>query len=149
MARALGVVRPDAREAIRLQLQPDRRHVGLRAGAPALGHHAIGDPELLLDVMADLVRDDVRLCEVAGGAEALAQRAEEVEVEIDLLVLRTVERPGGGAGDAARRLHGAVEEDQLGISILAAHATEQRAPGVLGVGEHRGHEVTQVVVAAR
>src|SRR5438874_902726 len=149
VARALGVVRPDAREAIRLQLQPDGRRVGLRPATPALGHHAIRDPELLLDVMADLVGDHVRLREIAGGTEPLAPRAEEVQVEIDLLVWRTVERPGGGSGDAAGGLHRAVEEHQPGISILAPHAAEQRAPGVLGVGEHRRHEVTQVVVAAR
>src|SRR5437868_3211953 len=108
VARALGVVRPDAREAIGLQLQPDGRRVGRRPAAPALGHHAIGDPELFLDVMADLVRDHVRLREVTGRPEPLAQRTEEVEVEIDLLVLRTVERAGGGPGDAARGLYGAV-----------------------------------------
>src|SRR5439155_7839858 len=127
VARALGVVRPDAREAIRLQLQPDGRRVGLRPATPALGHHAIRDPELLLDVMADLVGDHVRLREITGGTEPLAQRAEEVEVEIDLLVWRTVERPGGGSGDAASGLHRAVEEHQPGISRLARHAAERGA----------------------
>ena len=71
VARALGVVRPDARQAVGLQLQPDGRRVGLRSAAPALGHHAVGDSELLLHVMADLVRDHVRLREVTGRAEPL------------------------------------------------------------------------------
>jgi hypothetical protein len=37
----------------------------------------LGDPEQVLDVMADLVRDDVGLGEVAGRAELVAQVAIE------------------------------------------------------------------------
>ena len=46
--------------------------------------------------MADLVRDDVRLREVAGRAEALVQLPVETEVDVELVVAWTVERPDRG-----------------------------------------------------
>ena len=52
----------------------------------------IGDAEQLLHVMADLMGDDIGLGEVAGRAEAVLQLLVEVEVDIDLLVVRAVER---------------------------------------------------------
>ena len=42
--------------------------------------------------MAEFVRDDVGLGEVAGGAEALTEFVEEPEVEIDVAIARTIER---------------------------------------------------------
>ena len=52
----------------------------------------VGEAEQILDVMADFVRDDVRLREVARRAEAAIELAEEAQVDIDLLIGRTVER---------------------------------------------------------
>ena len=49
-------------------------------------------PSQRLHVMAELVRDDVGLGEVTGCAEALTQLVEEPEVQIDVLITRTVER---------------------------------------------------------
>ncbi len=64
----------------------------------------LGDAGERLHVVAVLVRDHVRLGEVAGRLEALGELAEEAEVEVDLAVERAVERPGaGGAGAAAGR----------------------------------------------
>ena len=48
--------------------------------------------------MADLVRDHVRLSEIAGRPEAVAQLTEERQIEIELLVGRAVERTGRRAG---------------------------------------------------
>ena len=99
--------------------------------------------------MADLVRDHVGLREVTGRAKAITQRAEEVEVEIDLLVLRAIERSRRRAGHPARGLHRRVEQDELRLTILSPHVAEQRAPGVLGVGEHGRDEVAHLVASAR
>jgi hypothetical protein len=109
--------------------------------------HPLRRAEERLHVVADLVGDDVGLREVPRGPEALAQVAEEREVEIEAVVARAVERPDRGAGHAARRLHRPREEHERRIPVLAVHAREDVAPDVLGVGEHDGDEVAQRVGA--
>src|SRR5262245_12360538 len=72
VARPIGMVSPDAGEAVRLELLPNRERVRLGpADAVARGHDALGDAQQRLHVMPDLVGDDVRLREVARGAEAI------------------------------------------------------------------------------
>src|SRR5207247_1086042 len=67
---AIGVVRPDPGEAVGLQLAPDRDR---RRPASSARVARAREPEQLLNVVAHLVRDDVRLRDVAGSAEAVAQ----------------------------------------------------------------------------
>src|SRR5262245_8967575 len=129
-------VAPDAGVAVRLQLEGDRRAV--RARSRPL--HAFGGPQQVLHVMTDLVRDDIRLREVAGRAEALRQLAEESEIEVDLPIARAVERAGRRLREAARRLDGVAE--QLHACALIASA-EQLFPGLLRVPRHRVDEVDQ------
>src|SRR5438132_857079 len=71
---------PDAGQAVCLQLQPHRDRVarsvrGLRASGLRVVHHA----QLILDVMADFVRDDVGAGEIARSAETLRKLPEELE----------------------------------------------------------------------
>ena len=68
----LGVMGPDSRQEIRLQLEPDRELIRLgfaRALLRCVDFRA--DPELILDVMSDLVGDHVGLGEVAWSLESL------------------------------------------------------------------------------
>ena len=84
------VVRPDAREAVGHQL--DAHRTGLRALRVAL--RLAEQVELVLDVVAELVRDDELLGQRAlAGAEPLAERVEEPRVEVGRAVGRTVEGP--------------------------------------------------------
>ena len=150
LARAVGVVRPDAGQAIGLQLEPHRQRVGLllrRRAAARL--HLLGDAEQVLHVMPDLVRDHVGLREIARRLEALAQLAVEAEVDVDLLIGRAVERTHRRLREAARRLHRAGEQHQLGLLVLRPGLPEQRAPGVLGVGQHHRDESCHRVVGRR
>src|ERR1051325_81413 len=126
--RAIGVVRPDAGEAVGLELAADgdRRRA---ASARALAHAR--EPEQLLHVMTDLVGDHVRLREVAGRAEPIAELAEEVEVEIDALVAGTIERTDGRFRHPARGAHRAGEEHELRLAVFAVHAREDVLPGLL------------------
>ena len=105
VALGVGGVRPDAGEAVRLQLEPNRELVpssGFSCGREVdVLHHA----EQVLDVVADLVRDDVRLREVARRVEPLLQLLHERQIEIDLAVARAVEGADGRRGVAAARLH--------------------------------------------
>ena len=98
-------------------------------------------------MVADFVRDDVGLGEIAGNAEAAFQLVEETQVEIDFLVFGTIERSDGGAGKTAGRLHRAVEQHEFGISILAAHAAELFVPDIFGIGEHDLDELDELLLS--
>ena len=137
---------PHPREAVGLQLHADRKGVlGRLPSAPALARHLLRDAELVLDVVADLMRDDVGPGEVTGRAEALLQLLEERQVEVHLAVARAVERSDRGVGHPARGVDGVPEEHQLGRRVAAPHLVEEPAPGVLGVAEHLGHELLVLV----
>ena len=83
--------------------------------------HLLRDAEQRLHVMADLVGDHVGLREVAGRAEAIAQVAVEVEIDVDLLVGRAVERTHRRLRRAAGRAHHAAR-------TARASARRSRAP---------------------
>src|SRR5574337_1699391 len=125
VARLVRMVRPHTGQAVGLQLEPHRQRVGLRLGGAAAHRvHLLGHAEQTLHVVADLVRDDVSLREVARRAELLAQRVEEAEVDVDLLVGRAVERPHRRLPDAARGAGRAAEQHQPRRLILPATAAE-------------------------
>ena len=65
--------------------------------------HLALDAEQIPEVVAHLVRDDVRLRELAGSAEARRKFAVEAKVDVHSLVGRAVEWPHPGGGLAAAR----------------------------------------------
>ena len=79
--------RPGSRPAARRA--PRARWPAPRRTAAALRVDLVGDAQQVLHVVADLVGDHVGLREIAGRAEARAQRVEEAEVDVDL-----ARRPG-------------------------------------------------------
>src|SRR5690606_18625570 len=102
LARAMRMVGPHPRQAVGLQLEPNRQQVGLSLGLALAGLlHLVRDPQQVLYVMTHFVRDHVGLCEIALRPVALAGLVEERQTEIDLAVGRTVERPHLGLTDAA------------------------------------------------
>src|ERR1051326_4903899 len=132
-ARLRGDVSPDAGVAVRLQFH-EHRYLICRLRLCALGcAHALFDAGQPLDVMTDLVGEDVRAGEIAACAEAVLQLLKESEIEVHLLVLRTVERACCGLGEAARRLN-RVAEQHGACRLVPLHT---RAPAVLHVLHHR------------
>ncbi len=91
-------------------------------------------------MMADLVGDHVGLREIAGRAEALRELVEERGVEIELLILGTVERSRRFARDPARGADAAGKQHERRRLIGAAQRLEDGAPDILGVAEHLGGE---------
>src|SRR3546814_15904183 len=79
-------------------------------------------------MMPDLVRDDIGLRGVAGGAESLGEFAKEGGVEIDALVGRAIERPHRRLGGAASRLIPVGEEVERRPLIAA----DDLAPHLVG-----------------
>jgi hypothetical protein len=86
-------------------------------------------------MMSDLVSDDVGLGEVAGGAEALFEIAVKSQVDLDLLIERTIEGSHGRLGRPAVRLHGVGEEHERGVPVAFAALGKSRMPGALYIIE--------------
>ena len=108
-------MRPDAGVAVRLELDA---HGAAGRAAPLLGLAEVA--EEILRVVAVLVREDVRLGKRAAlRIEAVAELLEEAEVDVDVLVGGTVERPDLGARLAAAGVGGTREEDGLGRLVVA------------------------------
>jgi len=95
----------NAASRIGLQLERDRVAIRLRAAARLLLHaaHLIRRAHQLLNVMAHFVCDHIGLREIARRAEPRLKLLEELQVEIDLPVERTIERPHRGLSGAASR----------------------------------------------
>ena len=99
---------PNAGVTISLQLEPDRWRGG--SGSLATALHLAHNPGLVLDVMAELMGEHVRLSSVTAlRAELTGQLIEESEVEVDRRVGWTVERSDCEARMAAGRVDAAGE----------------------------------------
>ena len=97
------VVRPHTRQAICLKFQTHCHLIG------AVAFDLFSDAELILYVMADFVRDDVGLSEIAGSLESIAKVLKEARVQIDLFIGRAIERSDSRLSKPARRIHRAGE----------------------------------------
>src|SRR5690606_19082526 len=97
----------------------------------------------ILHVVADLVGNDIGLGKVARGAELVAQLVVEGEVNVDLLVVGTVERPARRLCHAAARLRRAGEQHYgrrvVGPVVLAEHF----GPEILGFLDDDAHELAE------
>src|SRR5262245_48613482 len=96
--------------------------------------------------MAELVRDHVRLREVAGRAEPLRELAKELEIEIHLSVLPTVERPGRRLREAARRIDRAAKQHDARVLVARA---KDFAPRALDISCDRVDEVDLALFGGR
>ena len=90
--------------------------------------------------MSHLVRDDVRLGEVARGAELDGELAEEAGVEVDPPVQRAVERTDGRRRGTAAGAHHPAEDHERRGHVLDPAALERARPEPLDVVEHELQE---------
>ena len=118
----LRIERPGAGQAVGLQFLTHQQ--AIRSLDPLAALACLVDPGSQagngLHMMTDLMGDHVGLGEVTGRCEALFQFAKEIEVEVDLLVSRTIEGAAGRAGHAAGRAHAAFEQHEPGLHIRLA-----------------------------
>src|SRR6266571_1852717 len=142
---------PDPGETIGLQLDLDLQVIRLDLADGVLTLlHLRQDAEQILHVVTDLVGDHVSLGELArlavvAAAKSALQVAEERRVEIDPLVVGTIERPHGGARGAAGRARRAGEHHQRGRPVAPALLLQQIPPYRLGAPEHGRHELAGAV----
>ena len=91
-----GVVRPDSGEEVGLEFEAHGKLVGLGFPYPSLRRvHPVHRAQEVLNVMTDLVREDICLSKVSWSAEPRLQLPIEGQVDVKLLITRTVERPDG------------------------------------------------------
>ena len=86
-------------------------------------------------MMADFVSYDISLCKIPRRLEALLQHMVKIQIDVDGLVLRAVERSGCRLPEAAGGLRNAAEHHEPGRGVLGARLTEDLGPGVLGAGK--------------
>ena len=101
----------------------------------------------MLHMVPYLVGDDIRVGEIPSGSDCRFHLFEEIEVDIDCLVCRAIERADLRGGVAASRLHRAGEHHQFRAAVFTpALATELRSPYILRSGENLGGEVGQSLI---
>lgn len=100
----LRVVTPYTGEAIGLKLNTNRHLVGLRFAhllthLVELGQNA----KQVLDMVPDLMRKDIGLCEIAGSAKTVCQFLIETQIDVELAIAGAIKRPGRRGSKAASR----------------------------------------------
>ena len=130
---------PDACEAVRLQFHFDGKsvHFGLRRVLLQLAHFGL-NPQQLLHVMADFMRDNVALSKITVSAKLAFHVIVKREIDIDGAVCRAVERPhhrlpGTASGAGCAPVH-----HQLRLLVGAPHLLELLTPCVFSCGENNG-----------
>ncbi len=113
----LGGMGPHSGQAVGLQFCFDGERVGRSRLTFFERPHLTFDSDQLLYVMPNLVRQHIRLGKLAGSAEALLKFIEETEINVDLLVCRTIKRSGRRAGSSASRRRNIAEQHQFGMAV--------------------------------
>jgi hypothetical protein len=141
LAAPVDRVHPHAGEAVGLQLEAPGAVVRPGGVLPVGGRLLTGDAEQRLDVMAHLVRHDVRLGDVAEmHADPVRQRREEHRVEVDAEGRRAVERADIGRLRPAGGMDRLGEDRQPGRVVGEAGFGELLVPERFDVVEHRPQE---------
>ena len=147
----LGVHGPDACQAIGLKFQPYGQSVAFLFTCLLTRRLDLcRGAKQRLNVMTHFMRYDVGECEVAAGAELACHLVVEREVEVDLLVARTIERPRCTLRDAAIGLHDAGEQHERGFLVCLAGGFENFRPDVAQafaflLSSHAAHITGQVI----
>src|SRR6266849_5963836 len=133
----------DPGKTVGLQLQPNRKLVGGTRIPLPRSVDLLFDARQLLHVMADLVRQNIRLHKFAGSSETLLQFIEEAQIDVNLLVFRTVKRASGGLGHATRGINAVAKKHELGMPTGNRLTAADLGPGLLCVVEHERDKLQQ------
>ena len=151
-----GVMAPDAGQAIRHQLDAHGERIGLAArNLPLALLDLRQDAELVLDVMADLVSDDIGISEITAGPHFRRHLLEEVGVQINPAIIGAIERAHRRLRAAAARARAASVEHETGLGIPLPLPVADELPRLLGqnlapdllVGrEDAGGELAEIIL---
>src|SRR4051794_41596994 len=98
----------------------------------------------MLYVVTHFVGDHIGLREVTRRAEALLELAVKAQIDVHLLVDRTIKGPHLRCAGATARARSAVEEHQGGGPIALISCGKRGRPGLLYVVEHEADEVAAI-----
>src|SRR5215475_2927904 len=145
----LRAVCPYACKAVRLQFDTHLDLVGLGPTHAALHLlHLWQDANDVLHMVTDLVGDDIGLRKLArlaadrATSEARLDLTKERRVEVDLLVVRAIERSHRRLRQSACRPGGARKHDQRRRPI---RSLKKLRPAVFGLSENRRNELTRLI----
>ena len=147
MPRLVGVVSPDARKTVGLQLQLDAQDVVV--GLADLPAHFVDlgtDAQQVLHMVANFMRHDISLGKLTGRTETFGQSFIKTEVNVNLLVTRTIKRPHGRLTLTAGGLGRPPKQHQSRLLISGAALGEHVFPHVFGVSQHGRHKLGHAVV---
>ena len=132
------MIGPHTRKEVGLQFEAYADFVGLLRIAAILRHLLMGlakDTELVLNMVAHLVSDDVGVCKVAVGPNLALHALKELKVKVDCFVSGAIEGSTGRGSVAATRVDRIAEDDHLGRLVGATHFLELLGPHVFGACE--------------
>jgi hypothetical protein len=148
----LGAIRPDARQAICLQLNPDLKCIGVGLFDSLLCLlYLRQDAKLVLHVMPDFVSDYIGLRKLAGfasdvtTAETLLKVSKKACVEVHFLVDWAVEWAHRSLGESAARLSGAGKHDKRWRLVRPSGLIKDFLPLYFRAAENGGHKAAHFV----
>ena len=96
--------------------------------------------------MADFVGDDIGLGKVASGTMTQTQFIVKGQIDIHLLIGRTVERPHRGLANTTGGTHGAGEQYQGGFDVAEVLFSKQDIPGVFGIRQYDTDKISELLL---
>jgi hypothetical protein len=135
LALVVGSVAPHSSEAVRLQLKADRQRPSLTGMSLLQGPHVPLGPKQVLHMVTVLVGDHVGLRKISAlRMKALLQLAEETQIQVHLLIRRTIERARLGASGSAATVGCIAEKDQFRGMVPRPFARQFPVPECLNIG---------------
>src|SRR6476660_2346861 len=104
---------PYAGVAVRLQLELHREMVGLAGIAPLQLPHLLFNSQQFLYMVPDFVGNHICLRELSRRTKSFPQLVIESEIDVDLLILRTIKGSRSGFGAPTSGLGVIAEQYQL------------------------------------
>ena len=123
---------PDTSKAVRLQFHSDRKEIGICFGQPhPRSRNLFRDFDQVLYMMSDLVGDHISLCKFPSCAQLVLHVLIEGQVDVNLLIQRTVKWAHCGLSHAASGLHKAIKQDEIRFLVLEPKVLEDTCPNSL------------------
>src|SRR6185369_14099563 len=95
--------------------------------------------------MSNFVRDHVRLREISRRVELASQLFIKREIDVNLLITRTIEWSNSSASDSTRRLHPIRKEHERRLSILPPVLAKHVGPNILRLRQHHSDKLFQLI----
>src|SRR5215475_10280277 len=100
-------------------------------------------------MMPDFMRDDVSAGKIPGSLKSILKFLEKAHVEINLLVLGTIEWPHSCLRKSARGFYRTRKQDKLWFPVCFTRAPKQVGPRVFGICQNGRNEFFVFLICRR